>query len=312
MIIDTSHMLQHDQAQVGFGDEDGLPSSAFSVAERFFLYPAADLQSLVVWDMERQHTLGQLEGHDEVIRVVATRGSLAVSCQDNGPMIARLWNLETMRCTAILPGGADHVTASVCCTDDKVLLDQEDGIIKLWDIAAAAPVALSNLEGHTSVVYDIKASAAGSMVLSGSDDRTVRLWDLRTSSCVRAMEGHSLRVWSVDMDGRCHTAVSGSRDKSVKLWDLGSGRCMETYEGHSGTVRDVVMHESGSSFLSSGYTDPFVNAWAVGSTRATMRANMASSCVPDTVSNRLFASRDLLTVSFCSISFGQLGLSIWR
>ena len=38
--------------------------------ERFFLYTSADWKSLVVWDVEEQHTLGQLEGHDEDIRVV--------------------------------------------------------------------------------------------------------------------------------------------------------------------------------------------------------------------------------------------------
>ena len=288
------------------------------MTERYFLYPTANFKSLVVWDMERQHALGQLEGqlegrNDDMIGLVAARGSIAVCCLDSGPVKARLWNLETMQCSATLPAMEPDDTSSACCTDDKVLIGQDDGVIKLWDIAAAAPVVLSNLEGHTSAVNGMKTAAVGSMVLSGSGDMTVRLWDLRTNSrCVRTMEGHSMIVWSVDMDGHCRTAVSGSSDKMVKLWDLGSGRCMETFKGHSGPIRDVVMHESGGSFLSSGYTDPVVNAWAVGSTRAILRADMASSCVPDTVFNRLFASVDLLTVSFCSMSDSQLSLSVWR
>ena len=99
----------------------------------------------------------------------------------------------------------------------------------------------------------IKAAAAGSMVLSGSEDKTLRLWDLRIGSrYVRTMGGHSRAVWSVDIDGHCHTAVSGSADKTIKLWDLGSGRCVETYEGHKGDVIYVVMHESGNSFVSYG------------------------------------------------------------
>ena len=110
---------------------------------------------------------------------------------------------------------------------------------------------MPDLEGHASSVYGIKAS--GNTVLSGSVDETMRLWDLRTGHCVRTMEGHAGVVRSVDMDGHCRTAVSGSTDKTVRLWDLGSGRCSATLEGHSGLlVRDVVMHESGGSCLSSG------------------------------------------------------------
>ena len=269
----------------------------------------------MVWDLERQHSLGQLQGHDDTITAVAARGSLAVSCQNSGPVRTRVWNLATMRCTATVPTrGSDATVTAACCMDGgKVLLGQDDYTIKLWNVSASALVALADLEGHTSEVNDVKAAAAGSMVLSGSDDNTVRLWDLRTSSrCVRTMEGHSGFVWSVDMDGQCRTAVSGSGDKTVKLWDLGSGRCTKTYECPGNEALDVVMHESGSSFLSSGLRDGIVNAWAVGSTRATMRADMAPYVVPNARFNHLFASKDLSTVTFCSMGSGQLRLAVWR
>ena len=180
--------------------------------------------------------------------------------------------------------------------------------------------AVAALVGHTSIVRDIKVAAAGNMALSGSCDRTVRLWDLRTSgACVRTMEGHSNWVSSVDMDGHCRTAVSGSEDKTVKRWDLGSGRCTETYE-FGGSVRDVVMHESGCSFLGLGRdlasqsdVSSSVNAWAIGDSKVIMQADMASSaCVPDSVDNRLFGSRDLSTIAYCSITMDQLEVCVWR
>ena len=287
------------------------------MADRYFLYPNAVLGSLVVWDMEEQRTLGQLEGQAHRFDVVAARGSLAVICQCGIPVVARVWNLETMQYRGTLLGGPDDaVKYSACCMEGSVLLGQGDGVIRVWDVSATAPVALASLEGHTSVVCDIKAAAAGSMVLSASHDKTVRLWDLRTSNKhVRTMKGHSLEAFSVDMDGSCRTAASGSADKTVKLWDLGSGRCMETYEGHDHKVTDVVMHESGSSFMSYGKQRDgkgIVNAWAVGSTRAIMRADMTSFRTPDATYHRLFASRDMLTVAFCSISDSQMGLSVWK
>ena len=285
------------------------------MAERYFLYPTVDRHSLVVWDMERQRPLGQLEGHDDEVAVVAARGSLAVSCQRLGPIRASLWTLETMQCTAaLLRGWPDNGAVSACCMDGKVLLGLGDGSFEVWD--ACATVLLASFKGHNAAVCEFSAAAAGSMALSGSGDSTVRLWDLRTNGrCVRTMEGHSKWLCSVGMDGHCRTAVSSSADKTVKLWDLGSGRCTETYQ-FDGIVQDVVMHESGSSFLTSGRdstADDVVCAWATDNTRAIMRADMASSCLPDPdVSNRLFASGDFSTIAFCCLSPFRMALHVWR
>ena len=290
-----------------------IHTSSVCVNDNLLLYAGADY-SLVVWNMDSQKELGRLVGHDQQIRAVAVRGNMAVSAQvaqdEDGP--PRLWNLETMQCTATVPD-MPNITYT-CCIEGKVLLGSAAaaGQIKLWDIAASAPVALPDLVGHTAFVSSIKASA--STVLSGSGDRTVRLWDLRTGKCERTMEGHTRTVWSVDMDGHCRTAVSGSDDQMVKLWDLGSGRCSATLEGNSGLVRDVVMHESGSSFLSSGFTDLTVNAWAVSSSKACMRADFKAFFPTGNTFSRLFANRDLSTVVYCGVNTGtrKLELRLWR
>ena len=284
-----------------------LPTTVYDsgifVKDSLLFYPGAD-RSLVVWDMDNQKELARLVGHDKPISAIAARENMAVSVQYDGH--PRLWNLEALQCTAKLP--YESILSCVCCMEGRVLLGANDGLIKVWDVAASAPVALADLEGHTGPVIDIKASA--NTILFGSADKTVQLWDLRSGECVRIMEGHSDYVWSVDMDGHCRTAVSGSRDTTVRLWDLGSGRCSATFEGHLGAVRDVVMHESGSSFLSLGMDDVIVNAWAVGSSKASMRADLRAF-FPHTLPlsdgcSRLFACRDLSTVAYCGFTLAKM------
>jgi WD40 repeat protein len=122
------------------------------------------------------------------------------------------------------------------------------------------------------------------------------------------MEGHDNDVNSVSMDSACKTAVSGSRDKTVKLWDLGSGRCIETYDyGHD--VRDVMMHESGSSFLASGFNE--FKAWVFGTDKPLLDADLSSLDLDDM---RFAASRDLSVVATCyaEASRDVLGVSVWR
>ena len=84
--------------------------------------------------------------------------------------------------------------------------------------------------------------------------------------------------------------------------------------GHSSLVRDVVMHESGSSFLSSGYTDSTVNAWAVGSDVPSMRADLMAFCPPGNRDCRFFANRDLSKVTYCCFNTGtrKLELRLWK
>ena len=282
------------------------------VNDSLFIHHGTD-NSLVVWNMDSCTELGRLVGHDAQVTILSAAGNMAVSAQVNGP--PRVWNLEAMLHTATLPELIMTV-GSACCVEGKVLLGSAlDGLIKLWDVTASAPIALPDLAGHTGAVHDVKASS--NTVLSGSVDKTVRLWDLRSGGkCVRTMVGHTSTVLSVDMDGNCRAAVSGSKDTTVKLWDLGSGRCCATFEGHPyDAVQDVVMHKSGSSFLSSGHVCFTVNAWAVGSSKASMRADLnALSPGGDNNCSRLFASRDLSTVAYCCLTAGRskLELRVWR
>ena len=60
----------------------------------------------------------------------------------------------------------------------------------------------------------------GRRVVSASDDRTLKVWDVATGKCVATLEGHSGGVRSVAMfpDGR--RVVSGSTDNALKFWGV--------------------------------------------------------------------------------------------
>ena len=53
------------------------------------------------------------------------------------------------------------------------------------------------LEGHASPVYSVAFSPDGSRLASGSDDQTVRVWNIATGQVEQTLEGHSATVWSV-------------------------------------------------------------------------------------------------------------------
>lgn len=81
------------------------------------------------------------------------------------------------------------------------------------------------LEGHTGeYVRCVAFSSDGKTLASGSDDTTVKLWNVATGKEKATLRGHTDEVWFVAFlpDGK--TVVSGSLDGSVRLWDIAAAR----------------------------------------------------------------------------------------
>ena len=79
---------------------------------------------------------------------------------------------------------------------------------------------MQTFKGHAKGVISVAFSPDGSVVVSGSRDRTIRLWNVQTGNCIHALEGHTDIVISVVFSPDGKFFASGSFDNTIKLWDV--------------------------------------------------------------------------------------------
>ena len=124
--------------------------------------------------------------------------------------------------------------------------------------SAAEPVVL---EGHTNVVSSVVFSRDGTRVISGSWDKTVRVWSVHTGKATQTLTDHEDWVFDVALgaDGALVSATQGA----VRHWPPPFEKA-DAYEGLGGSVINAVKISSDGKLLATGGRNGKVNVWRVG------------------------------------------------
>ncbi|CDF34811.1 WD40-repeat containing protein [Chondrus crispus] len=163
--------------------------------------------------------------------------------------------------------GSRKVTCG-CVSMSKryAVIGYDDGTLQFWSVSKKK--VLWSVCGHESWVCSVAMSGDGKRAVSGSDDMSVRVWDVDTGLRIGdALTGHTGAVDRVAMSGDGKRAVSKSRDGSVRVWDVDTGRQIgDALTGHTGAVYSVGMSGDGKRAVSGSY-DKSVRVWDVDTGR---------------------------------------------
>ena len=122
------------------------------------------------------------------------------------------------------------------------------------------PALVRTLSGHSGTVFGCSLSADGATIVSGSDDRTVKVWDGPTGVERFTLLGHVGAVFGYAVSADEATIVSCSADKTLKVWDGRTGTERFTLSGHADVVTGCAISADAATIVSSSY-DQTLKVW---------------------------------------------------
>ena len=129
--------------------------------------------------------------------------------------------------------------------------------------AADALVACSHSMDTRGSVCSASFSSDGTRIVTGSSDKTARVWDARTGMPILELKGHTDGVWSVSFCPDGTRIVTGSSDGTAKVWDARTGTLLLDLKGHTGAVQSASFSPDGTRIVT-GSHDGTAKVWDRG------------------------------------------------
>jgi len=150
------------------------------------------------------------------------------------------------------PVGPLYTLASA--SDDKSIL--------LWSpLSSDFPIPPSPLVGHSNYVYSLAFSPKGNMLVSGSYDEAVFLWDVRSAKIMRQLPAHSDPVSDVDFIRDGTMVCSCASDGLIRIWDAGTGQCLKTLVDEDRKGVTAVRFAPNGKFVLAWTLDNSIRLW---------------------------------------------------
>lgn len=233
------------------------------------------------------------------------------------------FNYNTLERVIGFEAHADYIRSiAVHPTQPLILTSSDDLKIKCWDWERGWK-CVQVFEGHTQYVMQVTFNPKDTNTFAScSLDKTVKVWNLGSSTPNFTLEGHRSGVNCVDYYAGADKPylISGADDKTAKVWDYTTKACVQTLNGHTNNVT-IALFLPDLPYVVTGSEDGWIKVWQLSTYRLAASSNFAlerawcASYNPEDLSLALGFELGTLVVSFGSnapvASMDAAGRIIW-
>jgi polyadenylation factor subunit 2 len=195
-----------------------------------------------------------MQAHDVAIRALSYSHSddWLLSADDEG--LIKYWqpNFNNVK---VIQGHSDAIRdLAFSPNDSKFVTASDDSTLKIFDFAGGAEE--STLTGHGWDAKCVDWHPTKGLLVSGSKDHLVKLWDPRTGRCLTTLHGHKNTITKTSFErvkGQC--LATSARDQTARIFDLRMMRDICLLKGHEKDISTLTWHPIHSSLISTGGGD---------------------------------------------------------
>ncbi|MES2788952.1 MAG: c-type cytochrome domain-containing protein, partial [Planctomycetota bacterium] len=227
------------------GHTGAITSLGFSANSARLITGGAD-KTVRIWDVATGQPVAVLQGNGDVVTAVGLHpnGNQAVSGTADGKLA--VWKLDVPAGQALAGDNGQAATVATVSFDGKKLATAAvvDGkqVIQVRDIPGGVT---QTLIGHEGPVSALAFSPDNGRLVSGSADKTTRIWTLADSKEIAKYTGHTNTVTAVAFSANGQQIASGAADNSLKLLNAADAAEQKNFAGNTGAVTAVFFHPNG-------------------------------------------------------------------
>ncbi|XP_015785678.1 coatomer subunit alpha isoform X2 [Tetranychus urticae] len=242
-----------------------------------------DDYKIKVWNYKTRRCLFTLLGHLDYIRTTFFHHEYPWILSASDDQTIRIWNWQSRTCISVLTGHNHYVMcAQFHPSEDLVVSSSLDQTVRVWDISglrkknvAPGPGGLDDsmkgpghtdlfgqsdavvkhvLEGHERGVNWACFHPTSPQIVSGADDRVIRIWRYNDSKAweVDTCRSHYNNVSCVVFHPKSELIISNSEDKSLRIWDANKRTLLHTYRRDNDRFWILAVHPT-QNLLAAGH-----------------------------------------------------------